>query len=950
MPRLFRRLMVCVLLLIALVAQARRSDPLSQAMALRSQAQVQWRARQREQAIRSTREAHALLKATLTADHPETQATLYELGVYLLSGEPPQQDLEEATRVFQEASAYRRGVVAKATNEYLQALHLRVSIHRQLGQSQELVRDIQSAMQLQKTVTGENSIKMAEILIELADDYERLGDYLLTEQLLQRSLSIAKERVAALDAAAGPRRIRRVHLPDDRIYHRALIGLGVVQYGLERYADAERTLLEAVRYGQEHNTSLWTLTQPYTFLGATAARRGNRQAARAYFTKALECAQQDPVFGQDEFAIGMRYLDIANYPKTEELLLRARKLHADRGQVENSVQAAANYGLAIATAQQGRISDSLGYLQTLLRESEIRIGRERFALNESRLIPFFDYLRDHEESYVYTQLLAHINDPAWQRLALTTVLLRKARLLDELANASPLLSLAEGGASDAESARLFRQLREARSRYSSVVDASRGAEERGAEREKEVRGLVREMERLESELRQRSASYAARQPPAPDDVVARVAAALPADAVLLEYVAVRTNRWGPEGPEAGESRFLALGLRHDGSMAAWDLGAAGPIDAAAAALVDNASQKRPDPDKDRRQTEILTEQVLRPLQSFLTGRATLVVSPDGSLNQVPFAALFLRDGVRLIAEHRLRYVNSGRDLLNPRAVSRALAPPTLFARPDYRAAMVGLSQRSGGRLGWPLASDTWADLPGTEVEQEAIANQLAGTRVFVGAKASEANLLSVRAPVVLHIATHGKYLAPSATSAMSASGADLNIVDLTAGLGPPNPLLRSALILAGAASVRRGPASLAAAAGDNEGSQDGIVTALEAAGMDLWGTKLVVLSACESGRGDAVRGQGVLGLRRAFLLAGAESVVATLWRVDDTQTAYFMRQFYAQLTKGVDRVTALQKAMQKMLNTQGLDQPHLWAPFVLIGQEGPIPFAPPSAEVPSGSR
>jgi CHAT domain-containing protein len=128
---------------------------------------------------------------------------------------------------------------------------------------------------------------------------------------------------------------------------------------------------------------------------------------------------------------------------------------------------------------------------------------------------------------------------------------------------------------------------------------------------------------------------------------------------------------------------------------------------------------------------------------------------------------------------------------------------------------------------------------------------------------------------------------------------------------------------------------------------DGVVTALEASGMDLRGTQLVVLSACDSGRGDAVRGQGVLGLRRAFLLAGAESVVATLWPVNDWSTAFFMRHFYAQLQAGAARSDALQYAMQRMIETEGKAEPHLWSPFVLIGQDGPIQFQPTASPPPA---
>ncbi|RKH47070.1 CHAT domain-containing protein, partial [Corallococcus llansteffanensis] len=146
---------------------------------------------------------------------------------------------------------------------------------------------------------------------------------------------------------------------------------------------------------------------------------------------------------------------------------------------------------------------------------------------------------------------------------------------------------------------------------------------------------------------------------------------------------------------------------------------------------------------------------------------------------------------------------------------------------------------------------------------------------------------------------------------------------------PADPLLRSGLVLAGASAPVPSGDSAMAVAPDNA-----LVTALELAGLDLWGTQLVVLSACDTGRGDVKLGQGVYGLRRAFLVAGAETVVMSLWKVNDETTSTLMEAYYRQLLAGQGRTAALREAMRELRRT--LPHPYYWAPFIAMGREGPL--------------
>ena len=146
---------------------------------------------------------------------------------------------------------------------------------------------------------------------------------------------------------------------------------------------------------------------------------------------------------------------------------------------------------------------------------------------------------------------------------------------------------------------------------------------------------------------------------------------------------------------------------------------------------------------------------------------------------------------------------------------------------------------------------------------------------------------------------------------------------------------RSALVLADVLSAYlRGGAE-----------RDGLLTADEARSLDLDGTQLVVLSACETGRGGLSAGQGVYGLRRAFLVAGAETLVTSLWRVSDDATGELMTLYYQKLLdpkKPGDRLGAMIEAMQELRGKSelhgkpGRSHPYYWAPFLVIGSDGPL--------------
>ena len=207
-------------------------------------------------------------------------------------------------------------------------------------------------------------------------------------------------------------------------------------------------------------------------------------------------------------------------------------------------------------------------------------------------------------------------------------------------------------------------------------------------------------------------------------------------------------------------------------------------------------------------------------------------------------------------------------------------------------------------------------LPGTADEVKSIAALLiaAGwhTKTFTGPNALEETVKSIQGPRVLHMATHGFFEADQ-RPAQSGNREDA--------------MLRSGLYFAGADRVLSG----ARPAADLD---DGVLTAYEATGLNLEGTELVVLSACETGLGEATNGEGVFGLRRALQEAGAQAVLMSMWKVPDEETRELMTLFYKKWLSGKDKQTALREAQielrQDVMNRWHEDRPHDWAAFVLV--------------------
>jgi CHAT domain-containing protein len=358
--------------------------------------------------------------------------------------------------------------------------------------------------------------------------------------------------------------------------------------------------------------------------------------------------------------------------------------------------------------------------------------------------------------------------------------------------------------------------------------------------------------------------------------------------------------------------------------------------------------------------------VFEPVVQLLENKKRLFIAPDGNLFRLPFETLPTNDERWIIDDYHISYLSSGRDLLRFNSlllsqvseVRSEVNKALVVAYPDYNFCKVApeKAQQSG-----ETTNLYFSNLPGTKEEGERIAHLL-GVDAVQGQLALKSVIKAAHSPWILHLATHGfvlNYKAPKRLSpdeitegmiikidrkavALSDNGNEnlilatpISLIDASqrdeftrfSGKGLDNPLLRSGLALAGANSWLKG-AELP------DEAEDGILTGEDVSGLDLVNTELVVLSACETGLGEIEAGEGVLGLRRAFVLAGAKTLVMSLWKVPDKATQELMVEFYKHLLRGDSRSDALRNAQLAM--KKQYPHPLYWGAFICQGNPEPL--------------
>ncbi|MEO8699740.1 MAG: CHAT domain-containing protein [Kofleriaceae bacterium] len=766
--------------------------------------------------------------------------------------------------------------------------------HREAGNYARSLELFAQARTIIQNTTGPKTEAMALVLSNLGDTYDRMGD-------------LTRARTAYLESAVA-------FVAADKAKHPYM---AIVSLGLATIAEHDHDAVLAEKYfrealdlritalGKDHVTT----GQAHGALGAFYTRQGRLGDAEREILAAIaiQKASKEPThlrLADYKAALANVYVKQKQDAKAEALY---REALAIAEPVQHWSALPPLYGLATLAIERGKLAEGTGYLRRAVAMRDAMFAAMLAAGSEDQKLKFFDTVAIETHRTIAMNVQFAPRDPALTGLAFETVLRRKGRVLDAMTS-----SLAElerrASASDRE---LLRLLAAARAELATWI--LRGADKRNAATYAERTKLLTDrLHDLETKL---APVLAASLGEARDLSIPAIQAALPEGGALVEIVQHQDvhPRGASAAAERGVTRYLAYVVGTRGAAELVDLGPIEPIDRAVAALRTALADPASDAAKPGR---ALDQLVMEPIRAHVGDAHQLFVAPDGALNLVPFAAMRDARGHYLVESYLITYLTTGRELLRgartaPRGAALVIGAPA-FGAP---AADVPLE---------------FPALAGTAEEATAVAGTLKGARVLTQASATEAAVKAVAGPAVLHIATHGFFLDGDGMQAGTRGFKRARREDS----GPaPNPLLRSGLALAGANS------------GGDRGANDGLLSALEASGLDLHGTRLVTLSACETGVGQVKSGDGVFGLRRALVMSGAETQVMSLWKVSDEATRDLMTHYYAAIARGDGRGAAMRAVQVAMLERGPYRHPFYWAAFIVSGDPAPMtgpasPFKP----------
>lgn len=703
--------------------------------------------------------------------------------------------------------------------------------------------------------------------------------------------------------------------------------VGLEDEAIAHYDEALRILVPA--WGAEHPSVEYVAWGRADLVFWRAAKSGDANGiAQAMAEFAAGLSRLDSRAGRDHPTTATRRATIGTYMVVSGRHAEGADLLQDAiAALDAAGQPSATWcrQLAKARARLGDSAAALGWLRRAIHDDPI--GHWVAHGSDRERMTALEKVRRHLAEYLDLVVAAGATDPAIVEEACTLVIARKALGAELLARQRQAVARGD----DPELTALLTSLATARAERASASLAGQEAR----------REIAAEIERLEWEL----ASRVPEMDLGPDLASfthSAVASALPAGSALVEFARFTRHLTQPADDDAIEdgSRdwYVAFVVPSTGDgPRLFDLGSAPEIDRAIArfrrGLAEGATlgpphrgfTRAPAPDDGWGHAgAMLRARLVDPWRAGIGPHTHVFLAPDGDLATFPFEALPGDDGGYLVDTLEMSYVSAGRDLLRLAEPAPAAADqPLVLADPDYDlplpapAAARASASPSGSHPAYGLAR--FERLPGTREESAAVA-ALLGVEPLLGAAAREERLKQARSPRVLHIATHGFFLPPPTDEARAGDGP-------LAAAGR-NPLVRSGLVLAGANGWLRGDAP-------PDDGDDGVVTGEDIVALELQGTALVVLSACETGLGDVVAGEGVMGLRRAFAVAGARTLIVSLWKVPDVQTRMLMTYLYEALLAGRGRAEALRLAQQRVRADH--PAPFYWAAFIRQGDPAPLP-------------
>ncbi|NEQ39671.1 MAG: tetratricopeptide repeat protein [Okeania sp. SIO3I5] len=889
---------------------------------LNNQAQLYHAQGNYAEALRLFQESLAIREKALGADHPDVATSLNnQAQLYYAQG-----NYAEALPLYQRSRAIFEKALGTDHPNVATSLNNLATLHQSQGNYTEALPLYQESLAIREKALGVDHPDVAASLHNLAELYRAQGNYTEALSLFQRSRAI-------LEKALGT---------DHPDVATSLNNLAILYRNQGNYTEALRLFQESLAIrkkvlGTDHPyiaTSLHNLAEVYEFQGNYTEALSLYQRSRAISEKALGADHPDVATSLTNLAL--LYRNQGNYTEAfplyqRSLAIREKVLGTDHPDLATSLNHLVSLHLA-----QGNTTSAIEYLTRGMEVEENTLTTFLATGSDSQKQASMRKFSATTDATISLHLQYAPTNKKAGNLALTTILRRKGRILDSTTDSLQVIR----DNLTPENQKLLDDLTSTHTQLANMYykkSVNRPPLERYLQ---QLDTLKAKAEKLEADLSLASVEFRKISQPVTIEAVQKL---IPTDAALVEIKQYRP--FDPKVKRAeqwGKPHYAAYILHSTGAPQWVDLGAAEPIHEAVTEFRNTLSNKPSTSDQELIEKAIaetkatartLDKLVMEPIRQKLGNAKHILLSPDSELNLIPFAALVDENNEYLVENYTITYLTSGRDLIRLDLDFPTKQPPILVAAPKYNEPGKPTSEplatnntRSSNQPSADIENLKFSPLSGAEFEAKAIAEKLPNEILLMGQEATENAIKQVKSPEILHIATHGFFLEDVETPPPSDLNRSSLMLESEFGLQAlafapvENPLLRSGIALAGA-NIRQ------------SGTEDGIMTALEIANLNLAGTKLVVLSACETGIGEVNVGEGVYGLRRALVLAGSETQVISLWIVDDSGTKDLMIDYYQRVLNNQEgRSEALRQVQLGMLGDRIYQHPYYWASFLPSGE------------------
>lgn len=854
----------------------------------------------------------------------------------------------EAETLYLRAVALIKNKFGNETLEVLNTLNNLGALYYDQGNYEKCEQMFQQVLDIRQKVLPPESYDIAVSLTNLGAILYREGNYLRAEQIYQQAKTLweklgRKEVFQALNGLAIIQLERGDYDQAETLWKKTLeiidsagnqpsqskaviLGnLGGLYFYKGDDEKSERYHLQALEmrkqtFSPEHPEVAITLNR----LADLYYRKGDIAKAEDYYRQGLNLLRKTVSDENENVAFALTHLATieqgkGNYPKAEAMYQEALQIRTKLFGAKHPKLAERFGELASLYRDMDDIKKAFTFQSQANELNEIQLKRELAVGSERQKLLYLALFSDAVNATLGLHAQAMPESKEAASLALETVLRSKGRGLDAMSDTIATFRRH----STPEEQKLFDRLTAARSQLANLTLRGLGGEKPDRYQAR-LKQHESEIDKLEADLSRRSAEFASDTQPV---TLQAIQSALPSQTSLIEFATYQ-----PATKTTAPLHYLAYVLSPDGTIRWKELGEAKVIDQAVANLrLALRDPKRDDATQLARQVD---EKVMQPVRALLGDAKHLLISPEGMLNLLPFGALVDEQKRFLVERYNISYLTSGRDLLRLQVARAPKSAPLIVADPDFdlaRTQAVALAQpRANSRRptlrGFKSGSESFNEwtadrLSETSVEANEIKALLPQATLLARARATKTALQQITAPSILHIATHGFFLEDTTPTGDNTRKASVpkDVANPADAALLKDPLLRSGLIFAGF--------------NQHKNSEDnGVLTAKEAASLDLWGTKLVVLSACDTGVGEVKNGDGVYGLRRALVLAGAETQVMSLWPVDEIASREWMTTYYTGLKQGLGRGEALRQVQVKMLQKKNRQHPFYWAGFIQSGE------------------